>query len=372
VTKRRNAAGSLAGTRLSLKKKLWFAGITLVGLPILVLGLGEFAGRIYVYARYGQPGKSYGIYMADDELGATHRPNSYNSNSVINNWGLRNVEDTPEQKPAGALRVYCSGGSTTFCYNLETADSWPSALQRELRRRPGHERDDVLNAGQICFSLAHEYCLAKRLIPRLRPDAVIIYTGINELPAALTIRHDDGQSLDELLSQQRWGVCAHHLDQAAFWKRNSVLVRFWDYRIKRLVEDSVTARFDKTGAPPGGVHPWVYANFEHTLRDYLAFLNEHGCRVIVLRYGDNGDRAWHLRECIRVLRDRAVAVGKEAGATVCDVVARVEQHPRRQELFTKTGVHVTKEGADLFAEELCQTLLGEGGRVAAKLEPGQR
>lgn len=77
-----------------------------------LLVLGEIAGRLVMWAKHGIPGKSYGIYQPDLELGATHRPNSYNSNSSINNWGLRNPDDTPEAKPLGSTRIYCSGGST--------------------------------------------------------------------------------------------------------------------------------------------------------------------------------------------------------------------------------------------------------------------
>jgi hypothetical protein len=101
---------------------------------------------------------------------------------------------------------------------------------------PGHEHDEVLNAGQICFSIAHEYALAKRLIPQLKPDVVILFTGFNELLAAQVIENQDHGNLDQLLAEQRWGVCAQHLDQARFWKRNSVLVRLWDYKVKKLFE----------------------------------------------------------------------------------------------------------------------------------------
>src|SRR5437016_4570358 len=111
--------------QLSFKKRILFALITIVGLPLLLAACGELGGRLYLYHYYGKPGKSYGIYMADMELGATHCPNSYNTNAVINNWGLRNSENTSEDKPQGVTRIYCSGGSTTFCYNLNQEDTWP-------------------------------------------------------------------------------------------------------------------------------------------------------------------------------------------------------------------------------------------------------
>jgi len=342
---------------LPLRKKLLFALITVLVPLVLVIAVGEIGGRIYVHFKYGVPGKSYGIYMADDELGATHRPNSYNTNSVINNFGFRDSEDITEAKPPGTTRIYCSGGSTTYCYNLDTAESWPSLLQRKLRQVKGHERDEVLNAGQITFGISQEFALAKRMIPRLKPDIVITFTGINELLAANIITYEDGKNLDELLAEQRWGVCPQHPDQARFLKRHSVLVRLIDYKIKKFFESRATAAYRDSEAPPMPMHPWVTANFEHTLRDYLRFLREQGCKVIILRYGDNGKEDWYLQKCIHQLRDRAVDIGKEEGAAICDLVPIVDNNPRRRNLFIQTGVHVTKEGAELYADPISKEVL---------------
>jgi lysophospholipase L1-like esterase len=342
---------------LSLKRKILYSVVTVTVLLFLMIGAGEVAGQLYVRARYGVPGKSYGIYMADKELGATHRPNSYNSNSVINNWGFRNVEDIQEMKPHGAMRIYCSGGSTTFCYNLSTEEAWPVLLQKKLRQVKNHERDEVLNAGQICFAVGHEYALARRLIPRLKPDVVIIYTGINEVLAEDILIHGDGANLDQLLAEQRWGVFPRELDQARFLKRHSVLVRMWDYRLKNWLEPVAVARYRQTVAPPASIHPWVIKNFEHTLRSYLTFLKEKGCRAVIVRWSDNGVDNWHL-EVAREFRDRAVGIGREFSADIADMVSIVESDQKRERLFIASGVHVTKEGAEVVSDALMKMLLG--------------
>jgi lysophospholipase L1-like esterase len=342
---------------LPLRKKIVFALFAVLAPVVFLAALGEIGGRVYVHFRYGVPGKSYGIYMPDEELGATHRPNSYNTNSVINNFGFRNLEDITEEKQPGVTRVYCSGGSTTFCYNLTTEESWPNLLQEKLRAVKGHERDEVLNAGQITFGVSQELALARRLVPRLKPDIVVLFTGINELLAANIIAQQDGQSLDELLAEERWGVCPKSPDQARFFKRHSVLVKLLDYKIKKYFESRATSAYHESEMPQGAVHPWVNANFEHTLREYLAFLRSNGCKVIVMHFGDNGKEDWYLRKCIRVLRDRAVEIGKEQDATICDLVPAVDRDPRRPNLFITTGIHVTREGAELYADLLSKTVL---------------
>ncbi len=301
------------------------------------------------------PGKTYGIYMADAELGAVHRPHSYNSNSVMNNRGFRNIEDIPVRKGPGVSRIYCSGGSTTYCYNLRTEDAWPSLLQDGLRKIPGHEHDQVLNAGEICFSIAQEFVLAKRFIPLLHPDIVVLYgSGINEIMTANSLMAD-GRNFDALLARQEWGVFSKNLDQARFLKRNSVLVRLYDYYLKKYLFESWAARY-RNNPSDVQIHPWITWNFEQTLGAYIDYAQRQGCRVILVRYGDNGDDDWFLNY-VRQLRAKAVSIARQKGAVICDVASVVDAHPRRKELFTETGLHVTREGADLVAQALQKTIL---------------
>jgi lysophospholipase L1-like esterase len=352
---------------LSRRKKITLIafGCAAPFIAALVLALlGEAACRMVMWFRHGVPGHSYGIYMADEELGATHRPNSYNSNSKINNWGFRNAEDIEEAKPRGTLRIYCSGGSTTFCYNLITEEAWPSLLQKELRRESGHEKDQVLNAGQIVLSVSQEYILARRFIPRLKPDYAVLFTGINEGLNARALVDEDKGRLDALQREGKWGVNGKRIGQARFWIRHSTLVRLWDYYVKKWFEKSATSEFRRDQAPENfqgwpDFHPWVLANQEHTLRDFLRYLRANGVRTIVVRYGDNGRKDWYLKEGIRIWRDKAVAIGREEGALICDFASIAEKHPRRMDLYMESGVHVTREGADLMAGEIKKTILAD-------------
>lgn len=238
-------------------KKVFFISIAVLVIPFLMLLAAELLARLYVHFCYGVPGKTYGIYMFDKEIGAIHRPNSYNSNSVINNWGFRNKEDNLEQKPKGVTRIYCSGGSTNFCYNLRTEESWPSILQRNLRGKNSHQHDEVLNVGEISFTISHEFALAKRIIPLLKPDIVVLYgTGINEiLGISALIR--EGKNLDELLKKKKWGVFSQALDQARFLKRTSVLVRIYDYYIKKYFLGHFSKIHPNQASQQMYVHPWV-------------------------------------------------------------------------------------------------------------------
>lgn len=358
------AAVPIAAARRRWWFKFWAAVFGLF-LVLLLLLLGEVVGRLVIWARHGVAGKSYGIYQPDPELGATHRPNSYNSNSSINNWGLRNLDEVSESKPPGSTRVYCSGGSTTFCYNLTTAEAWPLVLQAKLRQLPGHERDEVLNAGQICFSIADEFALARRLLPRLKPDVVVIYSGINEGMAAASMELAEPGVLDRLLREEHWAVPTKNLAQTSFWLQNSVLRRFLEYRINRWlakqfpVRPRTAAKSRPTTTP--ATHPYVRENFGQTLRLYLAFIRAQGAVPVVVAHGDNGSR---LRDNPLDLRNLAVEIARVEGAVVCDFEPVFVRHPRRRECFIDSGIHVTGEGANVVAEELKRVILEVPGSRA--------
>lgn len=345
---------SSARRPLSVRKKLMYCAIVLLGLPLLLVAVLEVGGHLYIHWRYGVPGKSYGIYQYDAELGATHRPNSYNTNAQLNDWGFRNTENVFEPKPMPSWRIYCSGGSTTFCYNLADEETWPAQLQGLLRQRPGHQRDQVLNGGQIAQALSHEFILAKRFVPKLRPDVVLIHTGINEHINGALLR-ESGESLEELQEQQRFGVAARNLGQAGFLMRNSVLVRLAQYKMRGWFGAEPPAEV----GPP---HPYLVENFQVVLGRYLDFLAAQGSRPIILRFGDSGDPANPMLEVHRIFRELAVKIARDRKVEVCDLAARFDNHPRRRELFIASGVHVTAEGAGLMAKEILATLLNPPAR----------
>ena len=352
--------------KISPVKKVIYAVFGTFFFAVLILLAAELFVRICIHFRYGVAGKKYGIYIADKELGAVHRPNSYNTNSVMNNRGFRNSNDILGKKLEGALRIYCSGGSTVFCYNVSTDESWPSVLQYKLRQAPGHEKDEVLNAGEICFSVSHEFAFAKRFIPILKPNIVILYGfGTNESSGAIGLIQE-GYDLKKLSAEKKWGIPTRRLDQGKFWKRNSVLIKLFDYEIKNKLMGVLTGLFRKKAAAKSAstVDPWfdkwVIENFEHTLRAYIRFLHSNGCRVVLVRWGDS----WGLDKELYAyfikyflpLRELGVKIGKEEGATICDFASVVEQQPQRKQLFIASGVHLTSKGVDLFTETIIATL----------------
>ena len=74
----------------STQRKLALWAVVLLLFTVVPLLLLEGATRLYLYSKYAKPGKSYGLWQGDKELGAIHALNGYNSNAETNDYGFRN------------------------------------------------------------------------------------------------------------------------------------------------------------------------------------------------------------------------------------------------------------------------------------------
>ena len=337
---------------LPLWKKVLFTLILAIGLPFVLILAIEGAGFAIVHFKHGVPGKSYGLWIYDAELGAIHARNAYNSNSQTNDYGFRNKERVFEPKPPGAYRVIAYGGSTTFCYNLETDRAWPLRVQEILRART-NSNSQVLNAGAIMWSIGQEVARAKRDLPRLKPDVVIIYSGINEEANAELLRAE-GISLERALAEGRHGLFTHHLDQSWWLKRNSTIVRFIDYAgVADWLSPNQPANIDggrpKAPLKDTGINPVVAENFDRTLREFIELIRKNGAKPIYVIVGGLPELGGNT-QLLRYSRQGA-ETARQAGALVIDfneVIAGYKGNKR--DLFSDSGVHWSDLGAGLLAE----------------------
>lgn len=352
---RENGPAELSTARLWLLR----LALTVIGFLLIVGGI-EGLGRVFIWWRHGVPGKAYGLWKYDKELGAIHAGNAYNTHTQTNSDGFRGREDVIEPKPPGSIRVIAYGGSTTYCYNLADGDTWPERLQARLRGRPGHERDQVLNGGHISWSLSHLYLQARRDIPRLKPDVVILYVGVNEttnvgyLAAA-------GQDPERLLRERRFGVAATNLDQSRWLKRSSVSIRFLDYIIKSRMKAALSegqvsvgsaARSNPDERVDGWKDSWAWQNYSIVLRQMVDLVRENGGTTLFV--AEVGSKAFQARGFLRFSAE-GVHVAQEVGAATCDPRPAFEV-PEAGKLFYETGVHVSPEGAYLLSSRIFEAI----------------
>ena len=340
---------STDSSQWSRKRRLaLYALATLIPVVVFFLGL-EGIGRAYIYVKYGVPGKSYGLWRYDETLGAQHREDAYNTRTQTNNFGFRNQEPVARQKPLDTLRIIAYGGSTTFCYNLSDSESWPIQLQR-LLRQSDHTSHQVLNAGAIMWSIGHAYARATKDIPALKPDYVIVYSGINE-DANARFLAAKGEPMNSLVKEGKYGKFATNLDQNRWMKRNLVTVRLLDYVavpwIRRLQSQVISTEISSHSSPD----PAILENYLHVLDQFLDLVDSNGARAIFVIQAHDGSKVQN--EYLTSYSRSGAALARKKKAIVVDAAKLLDIYRgNSKDLFYHTGVHYSALGAQMLAELL--------------------
>lgn len=344
--------------RSGLRYAMYLAIVGLL-LPLALLTTLEVGTRLYIHYKYGVPGKSYGLWRYDAELGAQHRESAYNTNAQTNNYGFRGMEDVLDPKPAGSIRVITYGGSTTFGYNVRDEETWSARLE-QLLRSEHQATDQVLNGGAILWSIGHVYARAKKDIPLLRPDYVVIYSGINEQVNADVLRAA-GTPLEDLLILDQYGQFAKNLDQNRWSKRNLALVRLIDYaiapNIRRWRADQQVAELTLPKAITKGPDATILKNYLHVLQELIALVHGYDGKVVFVVQANNRQvtRNDYLVSYSRTGAQTALAIG----ATVVDAQRMVDSYSGSpEELFSESGVHYSELGSRLLAKYIYESVFG--------------
>jgi lysophospholipase L1-like esterase len=116
------------------------------------------------------------------------RVRAFGKAASFNALGYRSPE-RPAAKPAGMVRVVCSGGSTTFdLLAADNAGSWPARLEERLRQvEPGVE---VWNAGFPGWTTLENVISLVVRDEDLRPDLCVLFQGVNDLQPASHLPFD--------------------------------------------------------------------------------------------------------------------------------------------------------------------------------------
>ncbi|MDP3938859.1 MAG: GDSL-type esterase/lipase family protein [Deltaproteobacteria bacterium] len=99
--------------------------------------------------------------------------------------GLRHPALLPAEE-APQPRILALGDSFTFGYGVEAEESWPARLEARLRAT-GFPVAEVINAGVVAYAPDQELDLLRELLPRVRPDLVIVGLYIGNDPAEVLL-----------------------------------------------------------------------------------------------------------------------------------------------------------------------------------------
>ena len=139
-----------------------------------------------------------------------------------NSFGMRNRETTKE-KPPGVFRIAMLGDSFAFGWGVNSEDSFPSVLERELQKSaPTGTKIEVLNFGVPGYSTFQEVEAFKTWGSTFNPDAVIVFFIENDFDFPFFLR--DPSSSGGLVS--RFGIHPDLLQNSVVQKM--MRSRGWD------------------------------------------------------------------------------------------------------------------------------------------------
>jgi lysophospholipase L1-like esterase len=99
---------------------------------------------------------------------------------TTNNAGFRG-DSLVIPKPAGEIRLFIIGGSTTQCLYIDDAKSMDRVLQISLQETFPGRNIKVYSAAKSGDAAAEHIAMLSQRIIQMQPDMVIVFAGINDL-----------------------------------------------------------------------------------------------------------------------------------------------------------------------------------------------
>lgn len=285
---------------------------------------------------------------------------------AVNSLGLRGPE-VAREKPPGALRVACVGGSTTFgLFASDDAATWPARLEQRLRGQG--LAVEVLNCGAPGWPLRVSHTNLELTVFPLRPDVVVCYHAYNDLMENGSPRYHAESRVDDVQALRRDTSVA----LSARLIEASALLRFAKARLR-----DPHGRFaDKAAA----LDPEGEAAFARNLRRLARRCREEGARLLLCTFpwayrdseaasraaGVPGMAEWYdrfspltfpaLLEGMRRYNHTIRQVGAELGVPVLDLERDFPPDLRNY----VSPIHHSDEGERLVAERVAAALREHG------------
>ncbi len=281
--------------------------------------------------------------------------------------------DLPMERRPRTLRIACLGSSGTAnnIADEERDYNYPDTLRDALDADPAVRRRfdgvEVMNCGIGGWTTLDVLIDFALNVVHFKPDYVIFYQGLNDLPLHLMERYEldyahGRRNLGEVLASIRLGYLFPKLP---WWHS-------YEFARDRLVgtgnvRNEVLARIEK--ARPDYTRPYrPLVAEEMALRNLLLLCRGHGIRAIVGSYvfflHNDSLRNRKLREGVELENALYERLAREFGlpfVPLDDIV------PKDRRYFVD-AVHFTPEGIGMVAAELARAVVQDLERTAAPAE----
>ena len=324
--------------------------------------------RVYKWARLYDIPKEQQLYQEHPYLPYALTPGYRNAegSNRVNALGYRGDETTRE-KPPGAYRIVCLGGSTTWTALDDYTLSYPHLLQKALRERYGHPEVEVINGGVSGYTTYESLLNLELRALDLSPDLVVVYHAINDAKARLIP--------PERYSGDNAGYRRPlRIEYSVFERSLFVHYLFVQWGLSETNSLERMARRPGVEIPEGAseeetrriMMETVHANppiyFERNLRSLVGAARANGAEVLLTSWahttevGGDMEKPWY-QEMVREHNGISRRVAEEMRAPFYDFAAEMPAEAR----YWKDCMHMSEEGAplkaDLFARHIAGRIL---------------
>jgi lysophospholipase L1-like esterase len=194
----------------------------------------------------------------------------------------RKEEVRPREKVK--WRAMVVGGSTTFGEGIPREEgTWPYQLELLIRKQCGDDCD-VINCGVGGYTIVENIIHYIVLLRDLKPDLVILYTGINDVHARLFGNILTDYSNYRVPWRSEHGPYPKAREYLA-WSQ-SYRYYFLNYAVLRAMDEGIAGRVSKNGPKPSDWAEALRRNSSQVYRDHLddliALLQSQKIKVAVL------------------------------------------------------------------------------------------
>ncbi len=306
-----------------------------------------------------------------------------------NSLGFHSPEIT-QQKPPGTFRIFCLGGSSTYCQTeSSTAKGWPNRLQVLLREQNPGLPVEVINGGCQGYSTFESLANLSFRGLSLSPDLVLVYHAINDMRCALY----PGVNADNTHWRVNWPVERNDGIERLFeksylykvvrrysgdWYKNRSNLGGW------VIRDfgKYTAEFGDDFNQPTGEQG--FANFQRNLTSIVSIARAHGAEITFVTQAMwlphiRGAKSYELQKAgLARIRDLTFTVAKDRDVTVIDAAPEIEaaavaqyqaslarattdeEKKNASQTLIRNEVHFSDEGSEMLAQILAKELVQRG------------
>jgi len=292
----------------------------------------------------------------------------YPNNLPVANTGPKYFrgKDFNAKKKEGDFRIFCLGGSTTYCLG-KIEDSYPYRLEEYLNKYlkekiKGHI--EVINAGDISWTSMEILIEAAVRCLQYQPDMFIYYESINDVSPAFIIKEQGMEFSEEYLHFRRAHITPIKplpFDRLPAWLDYSAFYTLIRYRI-----------LSKT--PYMGINPGLeqykpvftkenymgLSVFRRNLRSIAGIATAHKIPLVIVSQFYAEKKVWQVWNSPVVTEaiKEAYTIQKETASEFKDWVYYVDILPEMEEYKGELidAVHLTPKGYDRLSEKMAVKL----------------